>query len=75
MAQDQVTLQVNSPDVGYLNIRDQPSTSGALITRANDQTVLNALDPEDVVRQKVGRQGEWLRVQTPDGQSGYAAAW
>ena len=75
MSQDQVTLQVNSPEVGYLNIRNSPSTSGALVTRVNDQATLGALEPEDAVRQKVGQQGAWLKVQTPDGQIGYAAAW
>ena len=75
MPQDQVTLQVNSPEVGYLNIRNGPSTSGALVTRVNDQATLTALEPADTVRQKVGQQGEWLNVQTADGQTGYAAAW
>jgi len=75
MPQDQVTLQVNSPEVGYLNIRNSPSTSGALVTRVSDQAMLGALEPEDAVRQKVGQQGAWLNVQTPDGQIGYAAAW
>jgi hypothetical protein len=71
----QVTLQVNSPEAGYLNIRDTPATSGALVTRVNDRTTLAALDPADVVQSKVGQQGEWLAVQTPDGHTGYAAAW
>ncbi len=75
MSQDQVTLQVNSPEVGYLNIRSNPSTGGALVTRVNDQATLVTLEPEDAVRQKVGQQGVWLKVQTPDGQTGYAAAW
>jgi len=75
MTQNQLTVQVNSPDVGYLNIRNSPSTSGALVTRVNDQTMLTALEAEDVVRRKVGQQNEWLQVQTPDGQTGYAAAW
>jgi hypothetical protein len=60
MSQDQVTLQVNSPEVGYLNIRNSPSTSGTLVTRVNDQTTLGVLEPEDAVRQKVGQQGAWL---------------
>jgi hypothetical protein len=75
MSQDQVTLQVNSPEVGYLNIRNSPSTSGTLVTGVNDQTTLGVLEPEDAVRQKVGQQGAWLKVQTSDGQIGYAAAW
>ncbi len=75
MAIDQVTLEVNSPEVGYLNIRNSPSTSGSLVTRVNDQATLDALETQDAVRQKVGQQGAWLKVQTPDGQIGYAAAW
>jgi hypothetical protein len=70
-----LTLQVNSPQVGYLNIRNSPSTSGALVTQVKHQALLSALEPEDAARQKVGQQGVWIQVQTADGNTGYCAAW
>ena len=37
--------------------------------------VLEALELENVVRARVGRLGEWLRIRTPEGSEGYVAAW
>jgi hypothetical protein len=68
-------VQVDSPEVGYLNLRANPSTSGAPITQVKDKTVLNIVGPEADARAKIGQQGAWLQVQIPGGQSGYAAAW
>ena len=74
-AQPTLQVQVNSPDVGYLNVRSTPSVSGALVARVNDGVTLGALEAEDIARGKVGQQNQWLWVRTPDGQVGYAAAW
>jgi len=68
-------VQVNSPEVGYLNLRASPATSGALVTQIKDQTILAVIEPDAAAQGKIGQQGAWLQVQTPDGQSGYAAAW
>ncbi|RLC89340.1 MAG: hypothetical protein DRI37_04000, partial [Chloroflexi bacterium] len=68
-------VQVVSPDVGYLNIRNGPASSHALITQAPHDSLLGALEPETTVHEKVGQPGEWLQVLTPDGKVGYAAAW
>ena len=68
-------VQVNSPDVGYVNIRDAPSTNGALVTQANDKSTLDVLEPANTARAKVGKMGQWLKVRTPDGKEGFAAAW
>jgi hypothetical protein len=45
------------------------------LAEAPDGTALQALEPGDTVRSKVGQQGEWLQVQTPTGVTGYSAAW
>jgi hypothetical protein len=74
-AQPTLQVQVNSPEVGYLNVRSAPSVSGALVARVNDGVTLVALEAEGVARSKVGQQNQWLWVRTPDGQVGYAAAW
>jgi len=68
-------VQVNSSDVGYLNIRDTPSTSGALVVQVKDGDTLDVLDAADTARGQVGQQGQWLKVRTSDGKEGYAAAW
>ena len=74
-AQPTLQVQVNSPDVGYLNVRSAPSVSGTLVAKVNDGVTLGALEAEGVARSKVGQQNQWLWVRTPDGQVGYAAAW
>jgi len=66
---------VNSPELGYLNIRNAPSTSGELIAQAKDQVMLDVLESADTARAKVGQPGQWLKVRTPEGKEGYAAAW
>jgi len=68
-------VQVNSPDVGYVNVRDAPLSNGALITRANDRSTLDVLEPASTARAKVGQMGQWLKVRTSDGKEGFAAAW
>ncbi|MBN1875562.1 MAG: DUF3380 domain-containing protein [Anaerolineae bacterium] len=67
-------LWVYSPEVGFLNIRNAPSTSGSLVTQAQHNEALTALEPEATARAKVGQQGEWLNIQLESGQKGYAAA-
>ena len=74
-AQPPLTVQVNSPEVGYLNVRRTPSTSGALVVKAPNGTTLGALEADGVARGKVGQKNQWLWVRAPDGQIGYAAAW
>lgn len=68
-------VQVNSPDVGYVNVRDASSTSGALVSQAKDKATLDVLEPADAARGKVGQMGQWLKIRTPDGKEGFVAAW
>jgi uncharacterized protein YkwD len=68
-------VQVNSPDVGYVNIRNTPSTSGELVVQVKDQAMLDVLETADTARGKVGQQGQWLKVRTSDGKEGFVAAW
>jgi uncharacterized protein YkwD len=68
-------VQVNSPDVGYLNVRDAPSTSGVLVEQVKDRAVLDVLGAADAARAQVGQQGQWLKVRTPDGKEGFVSAW
>jgi hypothetical protein len=66
---------VVSKEVGYLNVRPTPSTEDPPIARVDDGALLEALEPEANVRTKVGRQGAWLYIRTPEGVEGYVAAW
>jgi uncharacterized protein YkwD len=68
-------VQVNSPDVGFVNVRDAPATSGALVAQAQDGAMLDVLETADTARGKVGQSGQWLKVRTSDGKEGYVAAW
>jgi len=69
-----VPVVVASPEVP-LKVRSGPSTDQPKLAEAPDGTVLQALEPDQTVRSKVGQQGQWLRVRTPDGVTGYSAAW
>jgi hypothetical protein len=70
-----MTLQVHSPELGYLNVRSQPTTVGPLVTTVLHGATITPLEPAEVVRARVGRYGEWLHVRLDDGREVYAAAW
>jgi len=70
-----VSVEVVSPEVGFLNVRPVPSTARPPIARVNHGDVLEALEPEADVRAKVGQEGQWLNVSTPTHIEGYVAAW
>ncbi len=70
-----VQVQVHSPSVGWLRIREEPSTSSPELTRVDHGALLWALEPEADVQRKVGQLGEWIYLRTPTAGAGYAAAW
>jgi len=74
---DEPTLdvQVESPVVGYLNIRSGPALDYERIAQVDHGAILGVLEAEEVARRKVGQQEQWLRVRLPDGRVGFAAAW
>jgi hypothetical protein len=69
-----ISVVVASPEAP-LKVRGGPGTLYPILAEAPDATVLQALEPEETVRRKVGQQGEWLQVQAPGGITGYSAAW
>jgi len=69
-----LAVVVSSPDTP-LKVRGGPSIDEQILAEAPDGMVLQALEPGDTVRDKVGQQGKWLYVQTPTGVTGYSAAW
>jgi predicted flap endonuclease-1-like 5' DNA nuclease len=58
-----------------LKVRSGAGTQYAILVEVPDGTALRALESENVVRSKVGQQGQWLQVQTSQGVTGYSAAW
>jgi predicted flap endonuclease-1-like 5' DNA nuclease len=69
------TPRVNSPEVGYLNVRSRPSTAGEIVATAPHDSAVTPLEPEETVRAKVGQYGQWLHVRLAGGRVGYVAAW
>jgi len=57
-----------------LAFRTDPAISGALISRLPLMVKLTSLERKSS-KKKVGVVNEWLRVQDPEGNQGYVAAW
>lgn len=66
---------VYSPEIGYLNIRNAPASSGGLVAKAQHNEALTSLEDAAAVQTKIGQNGQWLNVQLANGQVGYTAAW
>ena len=69
----EIKVQVDSPELGYLNVRSQPQ--GALVTTVAHDSILVALEPEATARAKIGQYGQWLHVRLADNRDAYVAAW
>jgi hypothetical protein len=69
-----IRLALTGPDAAPLNVRPDPSTAHPALTQADDDEVLEALEPADEVLDKVGRPERWLLIRTAEGVEGYVAA-
>ncbi len=58
-----------------VNLRSGPATSFSLLGAIESTQALVVLGDSSNARSKIGRQGEWLQVQTADGRQGFVAAW
>ncbi len=58
-----------------LSLRSGPTTNSTRLTVLVENQELTVLGDADAARALVGKQGEWIQVQTTDGQNGYVAAW
>jgi hypothetical protein len=58
-----------------LSLRADPSTTGYLWKRMKAGTELISVEPKADAVAKIGKQGQWLKVQDPTGDQGYCAAW
>ncbi|MEJ5315214.1 MAG: SH3 domain-containing protein [Anaerolinea sp.] len=61
--------------VGAVNLRAGPGTGFDVLAALQPTDALTVLGNSDLVRAKIGRQGEWLQVQTAQGMRGFVAAW
>ena len=58
-----------------LAFRSAPSVGGALIKRVEENTAFKTLEKKVNAEAKLGQYGQWLHLQDPEGDQGYAAAW
>ena len=58
-----------------LNLRSEPGTDSQVLALIPAGEPLNVFGDADSLRQTIGVQGKWLRVQTASGQVGHVAAW
>ncbi len=70
-----MTVFVESPDIGYLNMRVAPYLGADLIDQISHGAYLGSLEPFNRTHVKVGVVGQWLWVRADDGAEGYVAAW
>ncbi|HRU93764.1 MAG TPA: SH3 domain-containing protein [Anaerolineae bacterium] len=68
-------VRVHNPEEGYLAIRNGPSSTHDQIGQAPHGSVLFSLESDAETQRKVGQEGDWLRMVTPNGLEGYVAAW
>lgn len=62
------------PNDDRIRIREQP-VNGAQVGSVLLGDIVEVLDPYEEARDKVGTEGEWLHIRTPDGTEGFVAAW
>ncbi len=58
-----------------LNVRARPTTDANILTVVSPGDSLAVLGDKDLASSRIGQQDQWLNVKTPDGFSGFVAAW
>jgi len=71
---DDAPILAVKPTIKALRMRAEP-VDGDQIGTATDRTVLIVDEDETSARAKIGVEGEWLKIKTVWGASGYVAAW
>jgi uncharacterized protein YgiM (DUF1202 family) len=66
-------LKITTTD--QLNLRAAPSSDAAVLETLQTNTSLSVLEDANGALGKIGRFGLWIKVQAPDNQQGYVAAW
>ncbi|MBZ0299681.1 MAG: peptidoglycan DD-metalloendopeptidase family protein [Anaerolineae bacterium] len=68
------TLRVR-PTGNGLRVRRRPGTKFEIVTEVSVSDDLETLETHGRTLAKVGQKGQWLNVRTPNGRTGYSAAW
>jgi hypothetical protein len=68
------TLILN-PTTAGLAFRAGPDLNATLLRRLAMLTPLKSLETREATLAKLGVEGQWLKVETFEGEQGYAAAW
>lgn len=63
------------PTTDRLRVREKPGTEFAILTQVNMTDLLETLETHGRTLTKIGQNGQWINVRTPDGKIGYTAAW
>ena len=58
-----------------LNIRARPGTDSNVLTVVSTTDKLDILGDRETNLNRIGKPGQWIRIRTQNGQTGYAAAW
>jgi uncharacterized protein YgiM (DUF1202 family) len=60
---------------GEVNLRSGPGTGFVALGKVQSADPLEVLGDADTARTKLGKDGQWIQVQTQAGQRGFIAAW
>ncbi|MDX9955502.1 MAG: SH3 domain-containing protein [Anaerolineae bacterium] len=66
--------RVHSPQDGLLIVRSGPSETHENIGQVLHDAVVSSLESDAETQRKIGQEGDWLWVRTPDGVDGFVAA-
>jgi hypothetical protein len=69
---DAMTLNPTTDDLAF---RAVPDLNAALLHRLTIMTPLRSLEAREATQAKLGVEGQWLQVETFEGEQGYVAAW
>ncbi len=64
-----------APSIDNLALRAAPDLNAALLRRLSALTPLKSLETREATLAKLGVEGQWLQVETFEGEQGYVAAW
>lgn len=63
------------PTASGVRTRAEAHTDSPPLVELQRDDLIETLEPDGVTLAKIGREGKWIRIRTPDGVTGYAAAW
>jgi hypothetical protein len=67
-------VRVNPSESGLLHVRALPSIRSPILHSVSQGTLLSTLEEAAVVLSKVGIEGQWLWIMSPEGQVGWVSA-